>query len=101
MTQLKELNPEIIDPYYVQVSRKTAAALLDRSLAEFDRLRVNDPRCPKGFKKQGRLSRVRFRLSDIYQYSELLMQDAEQTTNEEEPDADNNRLLDFPRPEPT
>lgn len=70
------------DPTYVQVSRKEAAAIIGRSPTEFDRLRKKDKRCPKGHKAgDGRMARVMFRLSDVYRYSEQLIESA----NQEEP----------------
>jgi len=67
------------DPKYVQVSRKEAAAIIGRSPTEFDRLRKRDDRCPKGHKAgNGRMARVMFRLSDVYRYSEQLIEDAKQ-----------------------
>lgn len=67
-----------LDPQYVQVSRKEAARILGRSTTEFDRLRMEDPECPKGFKESDhRQGRVYFRLSDIYEYSDRMMERAE------------------------
>lgn len=77
MSDINALN-DIIDPAYVQVTRKQAAQILGRSPTEFDRMRRNDPRCPTGFKSgYDRSSRVLFRLSDIYDYSQQLMGDSE------------------------
>ncbi|WP_129138833.1 helix-turn-helix transcriptional regulator [Modicisalibacter coralii] len=65
---------EWIDPRFVQISRTEAARILGRSPTEFDRMRKNDPECPKGFKDgNDRGARVRFRLSDVYAYSDTLM----------------------------
>lgn len=69
------INPKIINPAYVQIGRKEAAAILGKSPTEFDRMRKTDPACPGGFTNgKGRTARVMFRLSDIYTYSEHLMQ---------------------------
>jgi hypothetical protein len=84
--QQPPLNPSLqrFDPRYVQVSRKEAAAIIGRSPTEFDRMRKRDPRCPKGHKMgQGIAARVMFRLSEVYQYSETLIQDAEALENNE------------------
>lgn len=77
-TETVAINPAVtrFDPRYVQISRKEAAAIIGRSPTEFDRMRKSDPRCPTGHKDGSlRTARVLFRLSDIYQYSEQLMQD--------------------------
>ncbi|MDX1558724.1 MAG: hypothetical protein R3193_07455 [Marinobacter sp.] len=78
-TSKREVPPvQRFDPQYVQVSRKEAAAIIGRSPTEFDRLRKNDTRCPKGHKAgNGRMARVMFRLSDVYRYSEKLIEDAQ------------------------
>lgn len=66
-----------MNPQYVQITRTEAAKILGRSPAEFDRLRAEDDDCPKGFKEGNhRGARVRFRLSDVYRYSDVLMQRA-------------------------
>lgn len=68
---------EWIDPYYVQISKKKAALICSISVTELDRRRVNDPDCPQGFKDGvARSAPVKFRLSDIYAYSETLMERA-------------------------
>lgn len=73
ITDLKTINPA-----YVQIGRKEAAAILGKSPTEFDRMRKSDPECPGGFTNgKGRTARVLFRLSDIYTYSEHLMQTAQ------------------------
>ncbi|MDR5858177.1 hypothetical protein FZZ93_01255 [Halomonas eurihalina] len=67
-----------LDPKYVQISRKEAARILGRSPTEFDRLRKMDPDCPTGFKTgTERGARVLFRLSEIYRYSEILIERAQ------------------------
>ena len=74
----QNLNPKLINPAYVQISRKEAATILGVSPTEFDRMRKSDPECPQGFTNgKGRTARVKFRLSDIYTYSEHLMSTAE------------------------
>ena len=75
------LNHNTINPAYVQISKKEAASILGFSVPELDRRRKNDPRCPVGFKERDdRMAPVRFRLSDIYTYSEAIMSDAIQAT---------------------
>ena len=64
-----------LDPEFIQVSRQEAARILGRSPKEFDRMRKDDPDCPKGYKQgKERSSRVLFRLADIYRYSQTLME---------------------------
>lgn len=71
------INPNIVNPAYVQIGRKEAAAILGISPTELDRLRKTDPRCPVGFKKTtSQLAPVKFRLSDVYTYSVALMSEA-------------------------
>lgn len=68
------LNKDIINPYFVQIGRKEAAAILGVSPTELDRLRKTDSRCPAGFKKtDNQMAAVKFRLSDVYVYSEAIM----------------------------
>ncbi|MCK2183553.1 hypothetical protein [Halomonas getboli] len=67
-----------LDPKYVQISRKEAARIIGRSPTEFDRLRKTDSDCPKGFKTgDSRGAPVLFRLSEVYRYSEVLMERAQ------------------------
>lgn len=67
-------NAQWADPQYVQVTKAEAARILARSVPEFDRLRRVDPRCPAGYKQtDARSATVRFRLADIYEYSDALM----------------------------
>ena len=74
---MKNLNQQIVNPAYVQISKKEAAAILGISVSELDRRRVNDSNCPRGFKERDdRMAPVKFRLSDVYTYSEHLMQSA-------------------------
>ena len=70
------LSPQLsLDPNYVQISRKEAAKVLGRSIADFDRLRKADPDFPQAYPTGPlRNSPIRFRLADIYSYSEQLMQ---------------------------
>jgi len=71
------LNPKLINPAYVQISKKEAATILGISERELDRRRKTDDRCPSGFKERDdRMAPVRFRLSDIYTYSEAIMSGA-------------------------
>ena len=66
-----------VDPKYVQISKKDAAFVLGVSSSEFDRLRRTDILCPKGFRNHtGRGAKVRFRLEDIYKYSEARVRQA-------------------------
>lgn len=65
---------EWMDPEYVQVSKKEAADILGISWKSFDKRRASDKECPKGFKSgESKQSTVRFKLSDIYAYSIVLM----------------------------
>lgn len=74
----QSLKPNLVDPHYVQVSKQEAAAILCISVTEFDRMRKRDERCPQGFKRgTDRLARVYFRLSDVYAFSEALIEDAQ------------------------
>jgi hypothetical protein len=60
---MNNLNQKIINPAYVQIRKKEAAAILGISVSELDRRRTNDYDCPKGFKER-----------DAYTYNKLLMQ---------------------------
>ncbi|WP_010322980.1 hypothetical protein [Marinobacterium stanieri] len=72
---MKEL--QHVNPQFVQVGRTEAAKILGLSPTEFDRRRKTDPDCPAGFKERDdQFARVRFRLSDIYAYSEIIMNKA-------------------------
>ena len=67
------------DPKYVQVSRTEFAQIIGRSVSELDKIRKRDPRCPKGHKNgPGPRANVLFVLAEVYQYSELLINDAKQ-----------------------
>jgi len=78
----KQLNPQIVNPAYVQISKKEAAAILGFSVTELDNRRKTDPHCPKGFQQPGAGNNpVKFRLSDVYTYSEYLMNQAEAASN--------------------
>lgn len=60
-----------------QISRKDAANIMGFSVAELDRRRIADPRCPKGFKERDdKMCPVKFRLSDVYTYSAVIMDSA-------------------------
>lgn len=64
-----------IDPKYVLVSKKEAASICGMSVSEFDKRRSCDSACPKGFKEsKSRTAPVRFRLSDVYGYSSVLIE---------------------------
>jgi hypothetical protein len=72
---MNNLNQKIINPAYVQIRKKEAAAILGISVSELDRRRTNDYDCPKGFKERDvQMAPVKFRLSDAYTYNKLLMQ---------------------------
>ena len=72
-----------MDPAYIQVSRKEAAKVIGRSVAEFDRLRKSDPQCPQGFRNgQNSMCPLYFRLLDVYEYSQLLMERAQSPATE-------------------
>ncbi len=71
---MSQLNPNIINPAYVQISKKEAATILGVGTRTFDMYRANDPDCPKGFKDTDlNTAPVKFRLSDIYTYSQVRM----------------------------
>ncbi len=78
-------NQSWLDPKFVQISRTEAARIIGRSPTEFDRLRKVDADCPKGFKDGvDRSARVRFRLSDVYRYSGILMARAEEAESQDQ-----------------
>ena len=65
------------DPTYVQISKTDAAGILGITAEEFENRRLRDARCPRGFKDQENwMDPMRFRLSDIYAYSEVIMKTA-------------------------
>lgn len=65
------------NPTYVQVSKLDAAEILGLTIEEFESRRQSDNRCPKGFKDcDNWMDPMRFRLSDIYTYSEIIMRSA-------------------------
>lgn len=69
--------PTRFDPYYIQISKTEAAEILGISTKELDRRRHSDNRCPKGFKdREDWMGPMRFRLSDVYTYSESIMKHA-------------------------
>ncbi len=77
----QQINYTTVNPAYVQINKREAANILAMSERELDRRRKTDPRCPPGFKEHtGRTSPVKFRLSDIYTYSEAIMADAMSAT---------------------
>lgn len=66
------------DPTYVQISKAEAAGILGITKEELDRRRESGGRCPTGFKdREDWMAPMRFRLSDIYAYSETIMKDAD------------------------
>lgn len=74
MEQANSMKYQHLNPEYVQVSKAEAALILGISQSELDRRRKNDPDCPPGFKERdSQFSPVRFRLSEIYTYSEIIM----------------------------
>ena len=67
------------DPKYKQISRSEFADIIGRSTSELDKLRKRDPRCPKGHKNgAGPRANVLFVLAEVYEYSQLLIDDAKQ-----------------------
>ena len=65
------------DPKFVQISRTEFAQIIGRSTSELDKLRRRDPRCPKPHKNgPGPRANVLFVLSEVYEYSQLLISDA-------------------------
>ena len=83
------LNPEMkggthmykarFDPNYVQVAKHEAAEILGITTEELDHRRARDKHCPKGFRDWERFPpTTRFRLSDIYEYSENIMNRAQE-----------------------
>lgn len=65
------------NPDYVQISKPEAAEILGITIEEFENRRLSDTRCPKGFKdRENWMDPMRFRLSDIYAYSEVIMKTA-------------------------
>jgi len=63
-----------INPAFVQINKKEAASILGISIKELDRRRKSDADCPTGFKERAaRMAPVRFRLSDVYAYSQTVM----------------------------
>ena len=66
------------DPDYVQISKAEAAEILGITVADLDRRRQSDERCPKGFRDWETFPPVtRFRLSEIYTYSAIVMAQAQ------------------------
>lgn len=71
------MNSATINPAYIQINKKDASQILGISVAELDRRRKTDKLCPTGFKSRDcQTAPVRFRLSDIYTYSEAIMANA-------------------------
>jgi len=72
------MNRPKFDPDYVQISIREAAEVLGVSLEQLNELRRTDENCPDGFKSpQNWLGPIKFRLSDVYQYSKYLMAESE------------------------
>lgn len=72
-----KMNPSNFNPYYVQISAQEAAAILGISIGEFHNRRREDNHCPTGFKeRESWMLPMRFRLSDIYAYSDFIMKTA-------------------------
>lgn len=87
------MKPTHYDPQYIQITKKEAATILGISVSELDRRRKFDLRCPSGFKdRDAAMAPVRFRLSDIYAYSEAIMNDSIPARLSDESDSD----LDLP-----
>jgi len=64
------------DPAHCLVTKEEAAKILGMSIPKFDRLRKEDNRCPLGVPSgDGTISKVLFRLSEVYTYSDQLYQD--------------------------
>jgi hypothetical protein len=71
------VNQSRFNPTYVQVSKYEAVEILGISTKEFDRRRQSDNRCPTGFIDcENWMAPMRFRLSDIYAYSEVIIRSA-------------------------
>ena len=66
-----------LDPYHVQIGKQMFADIIGRSVSQLDQLRKDDPRCPQGY-RTGKPPRsiMHWRLSEAYEYSEVLLQDA-------------------------
>jgi len=65
------------DPVYVQITKADAAQILGITTRELDRRRVSDERCPPGFRDWTTFPpATRFRLTDIYRYSESIIKEA-------------------------
>lgn len=71
------MTPLKYDPAYVQIPKADAAEILGISIQELDQRRASDERCPTGFRDWTTFPpATRFRLSDIYAYSEAIMSQA-------------------------
>lgn len=65
------------DPAYVQISKSEVMEILGISAEELDNRRQSDSRCPTGFKDpENWMDPERFKLSDVYTYSEHIMKTA-------------------------
>jgi hypothetical protein len=71
------MKPLKFDPAYVQIPKADAAEILGITITELDHRRASDDRCPTGFSDWTTFPpATRFRLSDIYAYSEAVMSQA-------------------------
>lgn len=71
------MNRPRFDPTHVQITESEAAEILGLTIEELDSRRRSDGHCPKGFRDwEDFPPTTRFRLSDIYSYSEVIMERA-------------------------
>ena len=71
------MNKPKFDPEFVQISVQEAAEILGITLEELSTLSQADENFPDGFKDpRNWLNPLRFRLADIYRYSEYMMMEA-------------------------
>ncbi|WP_404362543.1 hypothetical protein [Marinobacter sp.] len=68
------MNHSRFNPAYVQISAAEAAQILGISIEELNHRRRTDSQCPAGFvEREHWMASMRFRLSDIYVYSDAIM----------------------------
>lgn len=68
------MHPSRFDPRYVQISLLDAAEILGITPEELHQRQQTDKRCPTGFKdREYWMGAIKFRLADVYAYSELIM----------------------------
>ena len=81
-TKEKTMNHQhTFDPTYVQICKADAAKILGISTQELDRRRESNDLCPNGFRDWETFPPItRFRLSDIYAYSEVVMTQAQRAS---------------------